>query len=113
LQVLYRLTSDSVEHAIWAGVSAYFIGLAITNGRRKAVLAVTGLVISTVLHGVFDSFGGAVSRGGAITLGLSLFVFLGSAITADVQAVRHNPLFPGGQMVADPPNSLASVEGRS
>lgn len=113
LQVLYRLTADSVEHAVWAGISAFFIGLAIRSGRRKTVLAMTGLVIAAVLHGVFDSFGGAVSWGGAITMGVSLFVFLGYAMTADVQAVHPDPLFSGEPMMSDPPHSLSSVEVRS
>jgi RsiW-degrading membrane proteinase PrsW (M82 family) len=56
LQMMWRFVTDPVSHACWAGISAYFIGLAVQHrdlGARVA-LAGLGLAIPAVLHGLND-----------------------------------------------------------
>ncbi len=56
LEVMWRFVADPVTHACWAGISAYFIGLAVQHrdvGARVA-LAGLGLSIPAVLHGLND-----------------------------------------------------------
>ncbi|MCD2193612.1 PrsW family intramembrane metalloprotease [Actinomycetospora endophytica] len=56
LEVMWRFVTDPVSHACWAGISAYFIGLAIQHREiaTRAALAGLGLAIPAVLHGVND-----------------------------------------------------------
>ncbi|WP_018333249.1 PrsW family glutamic-type intramembrane protease [Actinomycetospora chiangmaiensis] len=56
LQMMWRFVTDPVSHACWAGISAYFIGLAISHRDllARSALAGLGLAIPTVLHGLND-----------------------------------------------------------
>jgi RsiW-degrading membrane proteinase PrsW (M82 family) len=54
LNFVWRFVTDPVTHACWAGLTGYFIGLAVT-GRHKWYLVVwIGLVAAAVLHGLND-----------------------------------------------------------
>ena len=50
---VWRFLADPITHACWAGVTGYFIGLAATR-RHSWWVAVVGLVIAAVLHGLND-----------------------------------------------------------
>ena len=64
--VTWRLISDPITHACWAGISGYFIGIVVQRLRRVApadrryrreiALGLTGLAIAAVLHGLNDYF---------------------------------------------------------
>jgi RsiW-degrading membrane proteinase PrsW (M82 family) len=64
--VTWRLISDPITHACWAGISGYFIGIVVQRLRRVApadrryrreiAIGLTGLAIAAVLHGFNDYF---------------------------------------------------------
>ena len=54
LEYVWRFLTDPIDHACWAGITGYFIGLAITGPHRKYSLALVGIGIASVLHGLND-----------------------------------------------------------
>jgi RsiW-degrading membrane proteinase PrsW (M82 family) len=59
LQYVWRFPTDPITHACWAGITGYFIGLAVyaqrNSGQRKwYAVCWVGLAIATVLHGLND-----------------------------------------------------------
>ncbi len=53
-----RLTSLPFLHAIWAGISGYFISLANLYPRFRKSMYTLALAIPATLHGLYDSFAG-------------------------------------------------------
>jgi RsiW-degrading membrane proteinase PrsW (M82 family) len=94
-QVTWRLISDPISHACWAGISGYFLGIAIQRLRRipagsrryprEIGIALTGLAIAAVLHGINDD---VVSAGDEflwiVTVALSALLFIGYASAGEV-----------------------------
>ena len=67
-----RLTSIPFLHAIWSGISSYFISFAFlypTNGLAMIVISIS---IPAILHGLYDTFKWSI-------LGL-FFSYLGVAL---------------------------------
>jgi RsiW-degrading membrane proteinase PrsW (M82 family) len=54
LQYIWRFLTDPIDHACWAGITGYFIGLAITGPVRKYSIGLVGIAIAAVLHGLND-----------------------------------------------------------
>ena len=56
VSVVWRIWTDPVSHALWAGVSCYFLGLAARyrSAGPRWTLAGLGLAAPAVLHGVND-----------------------------------------------------------
>ena len=54
LDFAFRVFVDGFEHAVWAGVSAFFIGIAINYPRRRWQLILLGISMVAVLHGLND-----------------------------------------------------------
>jgi RsiW-degrading membrane proteinase PrsW (M82 family) len=54
IQYIWRFLTDPIDHACWAGITGYFIGLAITGPTRKFSLGLVGIGIAAVLHGLND-----------------------------------------------------------
>jgi RsiW-degrading membrane proteinase PrsW (M82 family) len=59
LQYVWRFPTDPIMHACWAGITGYFIGLAVyaqrkSGQRRWYALCWVGLAIATALHGLSD-----------------------------------------------------------
>jgi RsiW-degrading membrane proteinase PrsW (M82 family) len=54
LEYVWRFLTDPIDHACWAGITGYFIGLAITGQDRKYWIAPVGIGIAAVLHGLND-----------------------------------------------------------
>jgi RsiW-degrading membrane proteinase PrsW (M82 family) len=54
IQYVWRFLTDPIDHACWAGITGYFIGLAITGPVRKYSLGLVGIAIAAVLHGLND-----------------------------------------------------------
>src|SRR5262249_16909856 len=54
IQYVWRFLTDPIDHACWAGITGYFIGLAITGPTRKYSLGLVGIGIASVLHGLND-----------------------------------------------------------
>ena len=54
IQYIWRFLTDPIDHAMWAGITGYFIGLAITGQDRKYSIGLIGIGIAAVLHGLND-----------------------------------------------------------
>jgi RsiW-degrading membrane proteinase PrsW (M82 family) len=54
IQYVWRFLTDPISHACWAGITGYFIGLAITGGARKYAIGFVGIAIAAILHGLND-----------------------------------------------------------
>jgi RsiW-degrading membrane proteinase PrsW (M82 family) len=54
LEYVWRFLTDPIDHACWAGITGYFIGLAITGQTRTYGVAPVGIGIASVLHGLND-----------------------------------------------------------
>jgi RsiW-degrading membrane proteinase PrsW (M82 family) len=94
-----RVFVDGFQHAVWAGISAFFIGMAVNYRRRRVLLVIVGISVPAVLHGLndwsqiaFDSVWPSI-----IIQAVSLLLFLGYTMSATSieQEVRETPLFRG------------------
>ena len=54
IQYIWRFVTDPIDHAMWAGITGYFIGLAITGPYRRYSVGFVGIAIAAVLHGLND-----------------------------------------------------------
>ena len=54
IQYVWRFLTDPIDHACWAGITGYFIGLAIVGQERKYGIGLVGIGIAAVLHGLND-----------------------------------------------------------
>jgi RsiW-degrading membrane proteinase PrsW (M82 family) len=54
LNFVWRFVTDPISHACWAGLTGYFIGLAVTGKYRWYQVAWIGLVVAAILHGLND-----------------------------------------------------------
>lgn len=106
LQFAYRVFVDGFQHAIWAGVAAFFIGIAVNYPRRRVPLVVFGVAIAAVLHAANDWYVSNFpsSQWPWILLqAFSLSLFLGYAMSAASieRKVRRTPIFRGDSMLVD------------
>jgi RsiW-degrading membrane proteinase PrsW (M82 family) len=105
LDFAFRVFVDGFEHAVWAGVAAFFIGIAINYPRRRWQLILLGVSMVAVLHGLndwsvstFDSY-----WPGILIQAISLLLFIGYTMSASSieRQVRRTPLFRGDSMAMD------------
>jgi len=105
LQFAFRVFVDGFVHAIWAGISAFFIGMGINYARRRIQLIVAGISVVAVLHGLNDwTLEHTGSAWPAVGIqAFSLLFFLGYTLTAHSieQRVRRSPIFRGESLLAD------------
>jgi len=105
LSFAYRVFVDGFQHAIWAGLSAFFIGIAVNYPRRRVQLIVFGVTIAAVLHALNDWYlSNFTSPWPWIVLqALTLLLFLGYTMSAASieHKVRRTPLFRGESMILD------------
>jgi RsiW-degrading membrane proteinase PrsW (M82 family) len=108
-----RIFVDGFQHAVWAGIAGFFIGLALNYPRRRIQLIVLGVTIAAVLHTLNDFLAGSSIWLVIIVQAASLLLFLGYTMSeASIeQQVRDSPLFRGDSMVlqafrdpAEPPH---------
>jgi RsiW-degrading membrane proteinase PrsW (M82 family) len=52
----YRFVGDSLFHACAAGITAYFVGLAVAYRSVARALIVVGIAVTALVHGCFDYF---------------------------------------------------------
>jgi len=100
-----RVFVDGFQHAIWAGISAFFIGMGINYARRRVQLIVAGISIVAILHALNDWI---LSHTNSLwpwvgIQAFSLFLFLGYTLTAHSieRQVRQSPIFRGESMLVD------------
>ena len=108
-----RIFVDGFQHAVWAGIAGFFIGLALNYPRRRIQLIVLGVTIAALLHTLNDFLAGSSIWLVIIVQAASLLLFLGYTMSeASIeQQVRDSPLFRGDSMVlqafrdpAEPPH---------
>jgi RsiW-degrading membrane proteinase PrsW (M82 family) len=54
LNFVWRFLTDSITHACWAGLTGYFIGLAVSGRHKWYTVGWIGLAIAAILHGLND-----------------------------------------------------------
>jgi RsiW-degrading membrane proteinase PrsW (M82 family) len=105
LDFAFRVFVDGFEHAVWAGVSAFFIGIAINYPRRRWQLILFGVSIVAVLHGLNDWSVSTFNTywPGILVQAVSLLLFLAYTMSASSieRQVRRTPLFRGDSMVME------------
>jgi RsiW-degrading membrane proteinase PrsW (M82 family) len=101
----FRVFVDGFQHAVWAGISGFFIGIAVNYRRRRIPLLLLGVSIPAVLHAlndwtltIFSSVWVAV-----LVQSVSLLLFLGYTLSAATieRRVRRNPSFRGESMLME------------
>jgi len=105
LSFAYRVFVDGFQHAIWAGVAAFFIGIAVNYPRRRVPLILFGVTIAAALHALNDWYLSNFSLPWPWIMlqALSLLLFLGYTMSAASieRRVRRTPLFRGESMIMD------------
>jgi RsiW-degrading membrane proteinase PrsW (M82 family) len=102
-----RVFIDGFQHAIWAGVAAFFIGMAVNYPRRRVPLIVFGISIPALLHALNDwslgAFGSSSLWVWIVIQAVSLLLFLGYTMSAASieRQVRQTPLFRGESMIME------------
>ena len=102
LSFAQRVFVDGFQHAVWAGIAAFFIGIGVNYRRRRIPLILFGIALPAVLHGLNDWSTQLASHWLWIVMeAVSLLLFIGytmSAATIERQ-VRDTPLFRGDSMI--------------
>ena len=101
----FRVFVDGFQHAVWAGVSGFFVGMAVNYKRRRIPLLVLGISIPAILHALND-YSLTVFHTvwvGVLVQGLSLLLFLGYTLSASSieRRVRRNPNFRGQSIMME------------
>jgi protease PrsW len=105
LDFAFRVFVDGFEHAVWTGVAAFFIGIAINYPRRRWQLILFGISMVALLHGLNDWSVSTFNSywPGIIIQAISLLLFIGYTLSASSieRQVRRTPLFRGDSMVME------------
>jgi len=107
-----RVFGDGFQHAVWAGISGFFIGMGINYRRQRILLITIGISIPAVLHGLNDWSTSFSTQWYWIGVaGLSLVLFLGYTISASAieRDVRKTPIFRGESMLMDKPSGISNI----
>ena len=96
-----RIFVDGFQHAVWAGIAGFFIGMALNYRRRRVQLIVLGVTVAALLHALNDYFASSSIWLVIIVQAASLLLFLGYTMSAAQieQRVRETPLFRGQSMI--------------
>jgi RsiW-degrading membrane proteinase PrsW (M82 family) len=104
LSFAQRVFVDGFQHAVWTGISAFFIGMGVNYRRRRIPLILFGITLPAVLHGLNDWSTQLATHWLWIVMeAVSLLLFIGytmSAATIERQ-VSQTPLFRGESMIMD------------
>jgi RsiW-degrading membrane proteinase PrsW (M82 family) len=101
----FRVFVDGFQHAVWAGVSGFFVGMAVNYKRRRIPLLILGISIPAILHALND-YSLTVFHTvwvGVLVQGVSLLLFLGYTLSASSieRRVRRNPNFRGQSIMME------------
>ena len=107
IQYIWRFLTDPIDHAMWAGITGYFIGLAITGQDRKYSIGLIGIGIAAVLHGLNDWNPVNSHAAWVLVTLISVLLFLGYARAGawlPQQALASSPALapPPGPWAAGP-----------
>jgi RsiW-degrading membrane proteinase PrsW (M82 family) len=106
LEFALRVFVDGFQHAIWAGVSGFFIGVAVNYRRRRVQLVLLAIAIPAVLHGMNDWVASNYPSDywpWLAVQAVSLLLFISYALSAAAieREVRKAPLFRGDSLLMD------------
>jgi RsiW-degrading membrane proteinase PrsW (M82 family) len=94
LSYVWRFLTDPIGHACWAGLTGYFIGLAVSGRYRWYVVGWVGLLMAMVLHGLND-WGPINSHWSwVVVVAVSAILFVAYA-KAGVAVAPHTAAAPG------------------
>lgn len=109
MHVVWRLVTDPISHALWAGVAGYFIGLAChyRTARPWFALAGLGVGVPALLHGLndWDPINGNVLW--VVVQVVSALLFLAYARIGLVATPRPAPPAVVGPQSWGPPTAVA------
>jgi RsiW-degrading membrane proteinase PrsW (M82 family) len=97
-----RVFVDGFQHAVWAGIAAFFIGMGVNYRRRRIQLILFGITLAAALHGLNDWSTQLASHWLWIVMeAISLLLFIGYTMSAASieRQVRETPLFRGDSMI--------------
>jgi RsiW-degrading membrane proteinase PrsW (M82 family) len=96
-----RIFVDGFQHAVWAGIAGFFIGMALNYRRRRVQLIALGVAVPAILHALNDFLAGSSIWLVIVVQAASLLLFLGYTMSAATieQRVRETPLFRGDSMI--------------
>jgi RsiW-degrading membrane proteinase PrsW (M82 family) len=98
-----RVFVDGFQHAVWAGISGFFMGLAVNYRRRRVQLVLIGIAIPALLHAANDWLAGDSPWIWIAIQAASLLLFLGYTMSAASieQKVRETPIFRGDSIIME------------
>ncbi len=74
---MLRAVSLVFCHAVWSGIVAYFVAVAVIRKEKVAALILVGIAVSASLHGIYDWLAGVQPTMAALIAGLSFALFYG------------------------------------
>jgi RsiW-degrading membrane proteinase PrsW (M82 family) len=108
-----RVFVDGFQHAVWAGIAAFFIGMGVNYRRRRIQLILFGITLAAVLHGLNDWSTQLASHWLWIVMeAISLLLFIGYTMSAASieRQVRETPLFRGDSMIMSAVHAATHTE---
>jgi RsiW-degrading membrane proteinase PrsW (M82 family) len=97
-----RVFVDGFQHAVWAGIAGFFIGMALNYRRRRVPLIVLGIAVPAVLHALNDWLAPSIFLA-VVVQAASLLLFIGYTMRAESieRQVRTSPIFRGESMLLE------------
>jgi RsiW-degrading membrane proteinase PrsW (M82 family) len=98
-----RIFTDGLQHAEWAGIACFFMGLGLTYTRRGVPLILFGFAFGAVIHATNDWSTGESKWLWLVLQVLWAALFLGYTLFApNIEAqVRETSLFRGESIIAE------------
>ena len=99
-----RIFVDGFQHAVWAGIAGFFIGMGLNYPRRRVQLVVLGVATAAILHALNDFLAGSSIWLVIVVQAVSLLLFLGYTMSAAAieERVSQTPLFRHGDSMLLP-----------
>jgi len=99
-----RIFVDGFQHAVWAGIAGFFIGMGLNYSRRRVQLIVLGVATAAILHALNDFLAGDSIWLVIVVQAVSLLLFLGYTMSAASieQRVSQTPMFRHGDSMLLP-----------
>jgi RsiW-degrading membrane proteinase PrsW (M82 family) len=113
LSYVWRFPTDPIQHACWAGITGYFIGLAVSGRYKWWQFCWVGLAIASVLHGLndWDTLSGHYGWMAVIVVSALLFLTYAKA-DPPASAARDSAARDSGAGVANAGSAPASLPGQ-